>query len=79
MSAADDRAKARKSWPIARRSQFDDAKVDLSSTTTVEERLAMMWPLALSAWSLTGKPLPDCLRSETPIRIVRRSLSGQQD
>ena len=25
--------------------------------TTVEERLGMMWPLALDAWSFMGKPV----------------------
>ncbi len=31
----------------------------------------MMWPLALEAWSLGGKPLPDYTRSETPVRVIR--------
>ncbi len=46
---------------------------DLSSTTTVAERLAMMWPLALDAWALTGRPLPDYERAETPVSV--RSLA----
>jgi hypothetical protein len=44
---------------------------DISDTTTAAERLAMMWPLALRAWSLTGQPLPEYTRSEIPSRIIR--------
>lgn len=42
---------------------------DLSATTTPQERLAMMWPLAREAWSLTGRPLPGYSRSETPVSL----------
>lgn len=35
----------------------------------------MMWPLALEAWSLSGEPLPDYVRSEAPVRRVRRAAS----
>lgn len=44
---------------------------DLGAITTPEERLAMMWPLALEAWSMTGRPLPTYVRGETPVRCVR--------
>jgi hypothetical protein len=62
---------SRRSWPLVRRSLRDRAEDDLSASTTPEERLSMMWPLALSAWTLTGAPLPDYRRSEAPGRIVR--------
>lgn len=35
----------------------------------------MMWPLALEAWSLAGRPVPDYARHETPVRSVRRQLA----
>ena len=28
----------------------------------------MMWPLAIEAWSLTGRPMPDYERRNTPVR-----------
>ncbi len=31
----------------------------------------MMWPLALEAFSLVGRPLPDYRRAETPVAIRR--------
>ncbi len=46
----------------------DEPGDDLSATTTAEERIAMMWPLATEAWSLTGRPMPDYEREEAPVR-----------
>ena len=34
----------------------------------------MMWPLALEAWSLTGKPLPDYARDKAPVRRFRKVI-----
>ena len=46
----------------------DESGDDLSATTTAEERLAMMWPLAVEAWSLTGRPMPEYERQNAPVR-----------
>ncbi len=40
---------------------------DLSAITTVTERLAMMWPLAIQAWELAGLPMPQYGRAEMPV------------
>jgi len=74
-SEVDDRARAarraaRRDWPIRVYRLGDEPADDLSATTTAAERLAMMWPLTLRVWALTGRPLPDYERSETPIRVV---------
>lgn len=29
----------------------------------------MMWPLALEAWELTGRPFPQYERRETPVNL----------
>lgn len=29
----------------------------------------MMWPLALEAWELTGRPLPQYERRQTPLSL----------
>jgi hypothetical protein len=52
---------------------------DLSETTTAAERLAMMWPLAVQAWALAGKPLPTYERSNIPIRIYRNGERPPDD
>jgi hypothetical protein len=44
---------------------------DLTATTTPEERLAMMWPLALEAFALTGRVIPSYPRSEAPVTLRR--------
>ncbi len=44
---------------------------DQSVTSTPEERLATMWPLALEAFSLTGRPFPAYRRGEAPVSLRR--------
>jgi len=72
MSAAEEaRRTARAHWP-ARVFRLEEAPgPDLSATTTADERLAMMWPLAREAWSLAGRPIPQLPRHLTPVRVIR--------
>ena len=44
---------------------------DLSGRTTPEERIAMMWPLAVDAWTSAGRRLPQYSRDRMPGRIIR--------
>ena len=64
------RAAARATWPIRVVPLSPTPDDDLSHTTTASERLAMMWDLALDAWTMTGSPLPTYEREDAPIRIV---------
>jgi hypothetical protein len=57
----------RRSWPVRRYRLGEGPGDDLSTETTVAQRLAMMWPLALEAWALTGRPLPGYARHEAPV------------
>jgi hypothetical protein len=45
---------------------------DLSATTTAQERLAMMWPLAVEAWTVAGWSIPQYSRAEMPVRVRSR-------
>ena len=65
-----DRALLRASWPIRVFKLGDEPKDDLSSITTPQERLAMMWPLAIEVWSLSGRQLPSYSREEIPINYL---------
>ena len=67
------RAAARRTWPVRKFRLGAEPPDDLSAFTTPEERLAMMWPLALEAWELAGRPLPTYSRGEAPVR----RLAGQ--
>ena len=66
------RAASRSHW-VGRKTTLleSSGEDDLSSSTTIEERLGMMWQLACSAWSFTGEPLPRYARSQMPGRILR--------
>jgi hypothetical protein len=39
--------------------------------TTIEQRWAAMWQLALDAWAMKGEPVDETLRRDV-VRIIRR-------
>lgn len=45
---------------------------DISDSTTVDERFAMVWTLSERMWLWTGRPMPSYARAEMPVRVVRR-------
>ena len=51
---------------------LDAPEENIAGSTTLEQRLAMMWQLALDAWAFTGRPLPDYSRENTPVTIRDR-------
>ena len=57
----------------------DEPGPDLRSTTTPEERLAMMWPLAREAWTLAGRAIPDYPRHGMPVRIIHPDSEAPVD
>lgn len=66
------RARARRRWPVLLSSLRNQPSDDLSSSTTLEERIAMMRPLAEAAWRVAGLPLPRYRRSRIPVRLLVR-------
>ena len=66
------RRDARAAMPIRRFALGDEPDEDLSATTTMAERLAMVWPLSRLAWELAGQPTEPPPRSELPGRVIRR-------
>lgn len=66
------RAAARAGWTGSKTTlDAPGASEDLSGSTTVEQRLGMMWELAQGAWSLSGATMPSYTRAETPGRVLR--------
>ena len=61
------RAGERASWPVRVFRLGEEPADDLSAHTTAAQRLSMMWPLAVEAWSLSGRPLPDYGREQAPV------------
>ena len=70
------RRAARAAWPIARFRLGDESADDISAVTTAAERIAMMWPLAETAWKLAGRPLPTYDRRNMPARVPSRRASA---
>ena len=66
------RAEARRSWPVRKFRLGEEPADDLSGTTTAKERLEMMWPMTVDAWTLAGRTIPDYPRDKTPVRVIRR-------
>ena len=62
--------KRRDRWPVQVREMSRVVEDDLSASTTAEDRLAMMWPLAREAWSFAGLDLPDYSRDQAPVRVT---------
>lgn len=61
----------RRHWPVRRFTLGTEPGDDLSAKTTPEQRLEMMWSLAVDAWTLASAALPRYTRRETPVRVVR--------
>jgi hypothetical protein len=73
------RSFARKSWPIRAHRLGEAPEDDFATTTTVAERLAMMWPLTVDAWTLAGRLIPDYPRSEATVRVIRSGIRSVQE
>ena len=69
-------AEKRKTWPVRRFPLGAEPGPNLSETTTAEARLEMMWPLALEAWSLPGRALPQYSKASMPIRKISLASDG---
>jgi hypothetical protein len=65
------RADARREWPGAIYELGAEPSDDLTDVTTPEERLSVMWELAVRAWSLAGRSMPTYSRADMPATIVR--------
>ena len=67
---AAERRALRAAWPVRLYRLGEEPGEDLSGQTTPGQRLAMMWPLALEAWALSGRELPSYRRHELPLCIA---------
>lgn len=71
-SSSRERARGRTQWTVRRYRLGEEPGDDLSETATVGERLAMMWPFAVQAWTLSGRSMPHYDRGNLPGRLYRR-------
>jgi hypothetical protein len=73
------RARGRATWPVRKLALGEEPSEDLRSSTTAEERLAMVWPLTVDAWRLAGREIPDYPRHAAPGRVVRPGSGADRD
>jgi hypothetical protein len=64
----------RSQWPVrkGRLRELEGGEPDLSATTTVEERFALMWELAQDAWAFRGEPIGEPELSRHLVCVIRR-------
>jgi hypothetical protein len=63
------RAAARGAWPVQLAAL--GARPGSGHYGTPEARVAMVWPLTLEAWALSGRSIPVYAREATPLRLCR--------
>lgn len=74
-----ERRQSRAAWPVRKYRLGEEPVATLIASTTAEERLRMMWPLACDAWAAAGRPIPDYERSQTPVRTIRATPRAECD
>jgi hypothetical protein len=68
---AERRRQSASQWPVRRFELGQEPARDPLDRSTVDERLAMMWPLAKEAWSVAGKPIATYERKNMPGKLTR--------
>ncbi len=75
-SEARERAERRRlrasQWPVRSFDLGHEPLRDPLDRSTVDERIAMMWPLAKEAWSVAGKPIANYERKDMPGALLQR-------
>jgi hypothetical protein len=59
----------RAAWPIRSFPIEDQPPDDISAQTTPQQRLAMMWSLAVEAWRVSGRAIPNYDRAQIAARL----------
>jgi hypothetical protein len=67
----DERARARRAWPVRVFRRGAEPGEDLSAVSTPEQRLAMVDELTRDAFALAGRPRADYARADSPV-VLRR-------
>ena len=72
MSSFEERKLARAAWPIRKIGLRDEELTDARDTSTVDERIALVWKLTRRQWAFSGRPIPTYTRAEMPGTVLRR-------
>jgi hypothetical protein len=67
---AEERAERRRrrpqEWPVRAYRLGEEPSGDPLDRSTVDERIARVWPLTRAAWRVAGKAIPDYARGDAP-------------
>ena len=55
--------------------RLHDPDEDDLARTTAEERIGMMWQLALDAWAFRGEPVAEPRLQRQVVRVIRREVT----
>jgi hypothetical protein len=69
---ADRRREQASRWPVRGFDLGQEPLRDGLDATTIDERIAVMWPLAKEAWSVAGKPIATYERRDMPGAMTRQ-------
>jgi hypothetical protein len=72
VSSFEERKRARAAWPIRKVGLRDEELTDARDTSTVDERIALVWTLTRRQWAFSGRPIPTYTRAEMPGSVLRR-------
>ena len=59
-------------WPLRAYPIAEEPLRDPLDRSTVDERIASVWPLTCEAWAVAGKAVPSYRRSAAPGNMLRR-------
>jgi hypothetical protein len=72
VSSFEERKRARASWPIRKVGLRAEELSDSRDTSTVDERIALVWTLTRRQWAFSGRAIPKYTRAGMPGRVLRR-------
>jgi hypothetical protein len=71
VSTFEERRRARAAMPVRIVALGHEPLTDERDTSTVDERLALVWTLTRRQWAFAGLEIPRYTRAEMPGRILR--------
>jgi hypothetical protein len=71
VSTFEERRRARAGWPIRKVALADEELTDPRTSSTVDERLALVWALTRQQWAFSGREVPSYARASMPGRLLR--------
>jgi hypothetical protein len=72
VSSFEERRRARAGWPIRKVALRDEELTDARDSSTVDERIALVWTLTCRQWAFSGRPMPSYSRATMPGSVLRR-------